>query len=181
MNILFVCTGNICRSPMAKQMLQQRLETLGVKGATVTSAGTAAMTGHGLDVETAAAMELLGFETKDHSAQQLTQELIRGADLVLTATAEQRSDVVELLLAANRYSFTTREFAALAEYVIESGTKANATNHVDLLDETKMLRGYARTLPDLDITDPYQRGAAETDRVARETKQAVELVAQWLS
>jgi len=180
MKILVVCTGNICRSPMAQQMLQQRLEALSVHGVKVSSAGTMAMTAHGLDLETSAAMQRLGFEPKVHSAQQLTEELIRDADLVLTATTDQRADVVELLLAANRYAFTLLEFAALAEYVVESGSKTSVETHIGLLAETKLLRGYGRTLSDLDIADPYQQGVEEAERVANETRQAVEWVAQWL-
>jgi protein-tyrosine phosphatase len=165
---------------MAQQMLQHRLESLGVEGVRVSSAGTMAMPAHGLNLETSAAMQRLGFEPKVHSAQQLTEELIRDANLVLTSTTDQRADVVELLISANRYAFTLREFAALAEYIVESGSKTTVADHVELLEETKLLRGYGRTLTDLDIADPYQRGAEDADRAANETKQAIEWVSQWL-
>ena len=51
--IVFVCTGNTCRSPMAELLLKRRLEVLGLKGYTVTSAGIKAKRGDGMNPKSA--------------------------------------------------------------------------------------------------------------------------------
>lgn len=181
LNILFVCTGNICRSPMAEQMLRQRLEQAETFGIGVLSAGVGAMLGSALDSDVAQAMTALGVQPQPHVARQLNADLIAQADLVLTATTDHRSDVVELHIPANRYTFTLKEFAAVAEYVLDSGTKAQSANLNELLQETKLVRGYASAPESLDIADPYRRGPELTAEVAAETLAAIEWVAKWLS
>lgn len=77
--ILVVCTGNICRSPIAEAQLKAKLPTK-----TVLSAGTMAMVGDGADplsIEVSAAQ---GLDLSAHRAQQLTLPLLQAADLVLT-------------------------------------------------------------------------------------------------
>lgn len=77
--ILVVCTGNVCRSPIAEGLLKAKLPDK-----TVLSAGTMAMVGQGADplsVEVSAAQ---GLDIAGHRAQQLTPELLQAADLVLT-------------------------------------------------------------------------------------------------
>jgi protein-tyrosine phosphatase len=84
MNILVVCTGNICRSPMAEGMLRQRLSQQHRRmQVRVHSAGT-----HGLDGEPAAAFAVqaaqeLGVDITAHRARSLDREMVRGADLIL--------------------------------------------------------------------------------------------------
>lgn len=80
--ILVVCTGNICRSPIAEGLLKAALP-----GKAVFSAGTMAMVGDGADplsIEVSAAQ---GLDINAHRAQQLTQPLLQTADLVLTLDA----------------------------------------------------------------------------------------------
>lgn len=80
--ILVVCTGNICRSPIAEGLLKAALP-----GKTVFSAGTMAMVGDGADplsIEVSAAHAL---DIASHRAQQLTQPMLQAADLVLTLDA----------------------------------------------------------------------------------------------
>ena len=110
--ILIVCTGNICRSPLAEQLLRENLRNAGID-AVVTSAGTHAMTGSAMTPEAAALSTQYGASNTDHVARQLTEQLIADADLVLTATRDHRRDVVILLPKATRYTFTLNQFARL--------------------------------------------------------------------
>ena len=113
LRILFVCTGNICRSPMAERMLQARLEQAGSAPITVSSAGTRAVVGHPMDALAARVLREHGGEADGHRGRQLTAELVRAADLVLTADSTHRSRVVREVPLAMRRTFTLREFTRL--------------------------------------------------------------------
>jgi protein-tyrosine phosphatase len=90
--ILMVCTGNICRSPMAEVLLAKRLRDLGWEVA-VESAGLAALVGHRADPTARALMGAHGLDLERHRARQLTPELIRSFELILVMEAAQQRAV----------------------------------------------------------------------------------------
>jgi protein-tyrosine phosphatase len=81
-----VCTGNICRSPMAEVLLRARLAARGVD-ASVSSAGTLAWGGPAT-ANACIAVDELGVDMRGHLSQQLTADLVRPADLVLGMTRD---------------------------------------------------------------------------------------------
>ena len=85
MNVLMVCLGNICRSPMAEYLLR---DAASKKGMTlrVESAGINAEVGNPATREARQVMEERGIDAEAHVARQLTEEMLRSADLVLVAT-----------------------------------------------------------------------------------------------
>ncbi|TVP42664.1 MAG: low molecular weight phosphotyrosine protein phosphatase [Halomonas sp.] len=82
--ILVVCTGNICRSPLAAAMLRQ-----GPADVEVTSAGLAAGQG-GAEQRLAALAKADGYDLSQHEAQQVDRKLLAQADLVLVMSTKQR-------------------------------------------------------------------------------------------
>lgn len=82
--ILVVCTGNICRSPVAAAMLQQGLVDI-----EVVSAGLAAGQG-GADPRIVALAQADGYDISQHQAQPVDRNLLASADLVLVMSAKQR-------------------------------------------------------------------------------------------
>lgn len=94
MTIVFVCTGNTCRSPMAEGLMRAELAKRGVSAA-VTSAGLAAMGEPAAD-HAVTVMEECGVNLTRHRSRPLTRELAQAADRIVVMTENHRS----LLLAA---------------------------------------------------------------------------------
>lgn len=186
--VLIVCTGNICRSPLAEQLLQTALTTAGIP-ATVSSAGTHAMVGHPMTQEAAALALRHGAPEQLHSARQLTPDLIKSADLVLTATREHRSEVVSLHPRASRYAYTLNQFARLvaAAPVVEPvETKELVetpmiTSYLAEIAATKGLTPPPANPTDDDIEDPYRRSAAMYNRVAEQIAADVTTITKGLA
>ena len=81
MMILFVCTGNTCRSPMAAALMRRRLDRAGAGDIIVDSAGLAAG-GETVTPEAAAAMEEIGLPIAGRRSRPLTAALCREADII---------------------------------------------------------------------------------------------------
>ena len=86
MNILVVCTGNTCRSPMAAAMLREMLKNAGHTDIIVKSAGTMAFEGSKASRHAVEAMAEKGIDLKSHRSVQLTQSLLQEADRILVMT-----------------------------------------------------------------------------------------------
>lgn len=109
MNILFVCTGNTCRSPMAAALFNKIAieKDLPVK---IESAGLFANEGEGASAEAVVAMKAYDIDLLGHHAQTINTELLEKSDLVLTMTAAHKM-VLEPTLQDKVY--TLCEFAGL--------------------------------------------------------------------
>jgi len=94
--ILLVCTGNICRSPLGAALLERALAERSIEGIGVSSAGTGAW--DGAPVSEGAYLVGLerGLDLSGHRARLLTRELVEAADLVLTMARHHRPRVDEL-------------------------------------------------------------------------------------
>ncbi|MGH7671374.1 MAG: low molecular weight protein arginine phosphatase [Gemmatimonadales bacterium] len=94
--VLLVCTGNICRSPLAEALLVRTLRERGLEGVTVTSAGTGAWDGAPASEGAYLVGLERGLDLSGHRARLLTRELVDQADLILTMARHHRARVDEL-------------------------------------------------------------------------------------
>ena len=100
--ILFVCTGNTCRSPMAvgmfRRMLAERLSCpeseLAQKGFEISSAGLSAAPGFPASPESVEVCRACGVDLADHSSQPLTEALLFESDRIYTMTAGHRDAIL---------------------------------------------------------------------------------------
>ncbi len=94
--ILFVCTGNICRSPLAEALLKRALHERAVEDVSVESAGTGAWDGAPASEGAYLVALERGLDLSGHRARLLTREIVEDAAMILTMARHHRARVHEL-------------------------------------------------------------------------------------
>src|SRR5277367_1143012 len=106
--ILFVCTGNVCRSPMAEGLLRHMLR--GRDDAQVASAGLGAMGGLAVTDAAADVMAEFAIDISSHLSQALNNDLVRQADFIFVMTRQHQDALQTLYPSAAEKTFLVREF-----------------------------------------------------------------------
>ena len=148
--VLFVCVGNVCRSPLGHLLLAARLPG---DRFDVASAGVGAIVDEPMSPEAAIHLEPYGITAEGFSSRQLTPAMVDESDLLLAATKDVRSRILEESPAAMRRTFTVLEFAALLDLVEPGAGPAELVAHA--ADQRSRA-----VLDDYDIPDPFRRGPA---------------------
>jgi protein-tyrosine phosphatase len=165
--VLHVCTGNICRSPMAEHLMRDGLrKRLGGEADrfVIESAGTWGHTGSPMETYALSTLASYDVDGSAFTARELVAEYVVAADLVLGATREHRAAAVVLHPRAAARTFTLREFARLAgavdPAVLPSGDAvARARALVQAAAANRGLVPPERPRDD-DLDDPYQAPAS---------------------
>ncbi len=108
--VLFVCTGNTCRSPMAEGALRSILEKMRPGKYEVISAGTAAAVGFPATMYAIEAARVWDIDISGHLSQPLTGTLIDRADLILVMTLQHYQEVVRIRKNAAGKTFLLKNF-----------------------------------------------------------------------
>src|SRR5947209_15015995 len=106
--VLFICTGNVCRSPMAEGLFRQAVEGRG--DYRVVSAGLGAMEGQPPSPYAVQAVRELGIDISGQRSRMLTPDLVHQADYIFGMTHSHIDTVTLLYPAAAEKTFLLREF-----------------------------------------------------------------------
>ena len=112
--ILFVCTGNTCRSPMAEGALRMLLEKERPGKARVMSAGISAASGFPATMYGAEAAKMWSVDLSRHQSQALTTRLIEEADLIFGLSQEHVREILRLSPAAGKRTYLFKNFPDLS-------------------------------------------------------------------
>ncbi|MCK9876465.1 protein-tyrosine-phosphatase [Frankia sp. Ag45/Mut15] len=168
--VLMVCTGNLCRSPLAQHLAAAYFPARrGSPGAAwvsqqlaIASAGVHACDGDAMHRHSVELLRARGLDPTGFHSRRLTPDLVERSDLVLCATREHRSAVVTQCPRALRRTFTLREFARLTSAVRLADLPIGPVRPAGELLVAAALRARAtgRIVPaELDdLTDPIDEG-----------------------
>ena len=146
LEVLFVCTANICRSP-AMELIARDLA--GDADVVFSSIGTHARNGHRMNIEMSALLP--AGMADDFRSRHLTPAALERADLVLTAESAHRQHILDDFPQLHRKVFTLGQFeATIADIPDLSGR--------ELVAEAGQRR--TPSVPAHDVADPYRRGKA---------------------
>lgn len=167
MKILFVCTGNICRSPVAQRILEDKIDVLGLP-VTVASAGTLALNDQPMHPESQRVLRDRGIEPGSFRSRMLDSAIAEDCDLLLGMTRGHRASARQLSPARWRRMFALREFSTDVPPEMPSGPA-----------HRQRTRG--QTDEWLDIADPVGKSSRVFDEVANDIAAAIEPLAAWLT
>ncbi len=159
MHVLFVCTGNVCRSVIAERLTRALAAEYGLRELTAESAGTRALVGFGVEPLAAQTITGLGGDASDFRARRVKPEMISRADLILAMSEQIRDE-----LATHASDAADRIFTLPQAYRIAKVTGARTIAELDSARNDLALVGREN------IPDPVGLSAAKYcaagDRIA---------------
>ena len=167
LRVLTVCTGNVCRSPLAALLLAERLKGSPV---IVESAGIRALVDQPTTVETERIAIEHGLTSEivaTHRARLATEDVLGEADLILAMAREHRHAIVDLVPRRLRSTFTLRELARLGHEATDAELEEAAAGSADPQERLRRVLAFVSSLrgtldpppaaADDDVVDPYRR------------------------
>ncbi len=122
--VLFVCTGNTCRSSMAEGLFRDMVKNRGLQDElNIESAGVFAASGQPASPQAIEAMKRQSIDINNHKSRQLTKQMIEKADLILTMTNNHKRAIISMDSEAVGKTFTLNEYA-----------HENKSKHRDIMD-----------------------------------------------
>jgi len=178
-SILFVCTGNVCRSPYLEWGLRGALVSTGSPVVHVASAGVAPLAGHPMSRFFLERLGSRGIDASEFRARALNERQIDQADIVLTATRAHRQFVVRRLTSAATRTFTVLQFARLLRAF--PAPPGGVPDLPTLAARAHAARGSAGASTEHDdIRDPWRRSRRVHLKAARQMDEVLEEILEHL-
>lgn len=174
MNVLFVCTGNVCRSPMAEAFLNSHAEERGLD-VVARSTGTHAWTGRAATYDGRRIMAELGTPIDDHRTRRLDPALVEWADLVVTLATEHTREVLRDFPEAEGRVITLKELVGILPKL------PGYTDPRSWVAEVDAAKASLPPADDRDVDDPFGERDAAYRRVATEIRDLVRELADGLT
>lgn len=167
-DVVFLCTGNVCRSPMAEALLRHRLDQAGVP-ATVSSVGVW-RAGEAASGGSVRAMGSRGLDLAAHRSRLLSPELLKGADLVLGMAREHVREVAVLAPELFGRSYTLKELVRRGEAL--GPVSGSLDDWLTAVNRGRRPTDLLGSSDEDDVADPigqpdtaYERTAVEIERL----------------
>lgn len=181
-HILFVCTGNTCRSPMAEGLMRKLAAERGIE-VEVRSAGVAATTGMPISHHAEAVLRDHDVRGPEHSTQ-LNADLIGWADLVLTLTRGHKQHVIQVFPDSVHKTYTLKEYVEDDEQVMNDLQELDslfatlemkrALGQEISADERERAIEIRQRIPSFDISDPFGGSRDDYNVAAAEIRTALD-------
>ena len=174
MKVFFICTGNLCRSPMAEGLMRHQLEQRGCTEVFVSSAGTWAYDGSPATPDAVETVSKSGVDLGDHRSRPIAMDELLAADVIVAMT-----------------SVHVRELASLAPEVIDRIVLMKELREIDPMpvpDDASveqrvdaLLRGKRPPRRrSLDVDDPMGLPAHAYERTARELREGIDVLVETI-
>lgn len=177
--VLFVCTANMCRSPLAEHLFAEEVERRDGSGHSwaVASAGTHVTAGTEVHELVREVLAERGLPVPRASSHQVVEADVESADLILTAAREHRSWIVTRVPSAVRRTFTLRQFARLCAAgwrEVGAGAVLDPSHLLDLVTVGRRVVGPVSEEEDL-VVDPMGGSIEDFRTCAEQISDAVRL------
>lgn len=190
--VLTVCLGNICRSPLAEQLLRARLTQSGLRNFEFLSAGLRAAVGVPMEPWPARLSKEYGGDPSGARGRQIGAEIVAASDLLLTMTLAQRNELLTRYPTAAQRTFTLAEFAGIVDALPHAPTQPSrawpAATQEGLFSELSQVvkaAARARHLVPLssndDVRDPINQPEAVHREVAAQINELTNKVVSGLT
>ncbi len=177
--VLTVCTGNICRSPMAEAFLQAKFDSKGIN-ADVSSAGLL-FSGRKAAKETVEIMSAKGFDLSSHRSRILDEVDLFDLDLIVGMTKEHVREIVVMSPKLWPVTFTLKGLVSSAKKIGPRNSDESLLDWLSVIGETRVKADLLGADLSEDIVDPYDLGPDTFLQVADEIDELTSQLVKYIA